>query len=306
MDGAANSLDKTPNQKAIKMPLGDPLIPQFYLYGEPHRAVDQGFLHAESLDDRSRPSEWRIQPHAHAELTHLLFLGTGGGTLTAEGMPLALVAPTLLLVPARTVHGFDFTPESRGWIVTVATSYLRELALRHGELAEVLRLGVAALDTVASRPIEAVFERLMRELAWAAPGHRAASEALLIELLVAWLRAAGLDAPQQAPGRQAALVARLRERIESRFRLRESIAVHAAALGVSVSTLRAACAAVAGQSPNAMLDARAMLEARRALLYSTLKVSEIAYSLGFGDPAYFARFFARHSGAPPSAYRRAN
>lgn len=285
------------------MPQSDPPIPQFYLYGEPHRAVDQSFLHVESLDDRSRPSEWRIQPHAHAELTHLLFLAEGSGALIAEGKPIALAAPTLILVPARTVHGFDFTPESRGWVVTVASGYLLELGLRHPDLA-VPQLGVVALDAAARLPIEAAFERLMRELGWAAPGHRAASEALLVELLVAWLRAAGPRAPHLSPSRQAALVARLRERIEQRFRLREPVAAHAAALGVSVSTLRAACAAVAGQSPNAMLDERALLEARRALLYSTLKVAEVAYGLGFADPAYFARFFTRHAGTSPSDYRR--
>jgi AraC family transcriptional activator of pobA len=285
------------------MPQVEPPIPQFYLYGEPHRAVDQSFLHVESLDDRSRPSEWRIQPHAHAELTHLLFLYEGGGTLIAEGKALALTAPTLILVPARTIHGFDFTPESRGWVVTVASNYLLELGLRHPDLA-VPQLGVVALDARARAPIEAAFERLMRELAWAAPGHRAASEALLVELLVAWLRAAPSRARRRRPSRHEVLIARLRERIENRFRLREPVADHAAALGVSVSTLRAACAAVAGQSPSEMLDERALLEARRALLYSTLKVSEIAYGLGFADPAYFTRFFTRHMHMSPARYRQ--
>ncbi|MEG1652737.1 MAG: helix-turn-helix domain-containing protein, partial [Hafnia sp.] len=31
--------------------------------------------------------------------------------------------------------------------------------------------------------------------------------------------------------------------------------------------------------------------------------SEIAYQLGFKDPAYFARFFNRLVGSSPSAYR---
>lgn len=34
-----------------------PAFPYFYLYGEPQRAVTEGFVHIESLDDRSRPSE---------------------------------------------------------------------------------------------------------------------------------------------------------------------------------------------------------------------------------------------------------
>ncbi|WBO59947.1 hypothetical protein GT370_03480 [Acidocella sp. MX-AZ03] len=30
-------------------------VPSFYLYGESHRAAAPGFVHAEALDDRSRP-----------------------------------------------------------------------------------------------------------------------------------------------------------------------------------------------------------------------------------------------------------
>jgi len=33
-------------------------------------------------------------------------------------------------------------------------------------------------------------------------------------------------------------------------------------------------------------------------------VNEIAYALGFGDPAYFTRFFSRLAGDSPRAFRR--
>ena len=52
-----------------------------------------------------------------------------------------------------------------------------------------------------------------------------------------------------------------------------------------------------------MLDDRALLEARRLLLYSQMSVADIAYAVGFEDAAYFSRFFARHVGQPPRAYR---
>ena len=48
-----------------------------------------------------------------------------------------------------------------------------------------------------------------------------------------------------------------------------------------------------------------MLEARRALLYSNLSVAEIGYALGFADPGHFSRFFTRHAGQSPRAFRAA-
>ncbi|MCZ5524453.1 helix-turn-helix domain-containing protein, partial [Escherichia coli] len=42
---------------------------------------------------------------------------------------------------------------------------------------------------------------------------------------------------------------------------------------------------------------------KRLLLFSDNAVNNIAWQLGFKDPAYFARFFYRLVGCSPSAYR---
>ncbi|MEH3107050.1 MAG: helix-turn-helix domain-containing protein [Sphingomonas fennica] len=48
-----------------------------------------------------------------------------------------------------------------------------------------------------------------------------------------------------------------------------------------------------------------MVEARRLLAYTPLTVAEVGHALGFADPAYFSRFYARHAGHPPGAARHA-
>lgn len=282
-------------------------VPTFYLYGEAHRTADAGFIHVEPLADRSRPSEWTIRPHAHADLVQLFFIARGGGEMQAEDRNLRFAAPALLAVPATTVHGFVWTSESAGSVLTVASRYLDELTARDATLAPLFgQARVLPLDETAGAAAAAGMAALMRELGWSAPGHRAAVEGALLALLVLALRLVGPDdgASVPAPGQRAALVARYRARVDSRFRLRESVGVHAAALGVSESRLRAACAQVAVMSPAAMLDARTLLEARRALLYSNLSVAEIGYALGFADPAYFTRFFTRLAGVSPRGFRR--
>jgi AraC family transcriptional activator of pobA len=52
-----------------------------------------------------------------------------------------------------------------------------------------------------------------------------------------------------------------------------------------------------------LVQDRKMLEARRALLYSNMTVAEIAYHLGFDEPAYFTRVFTRHAGVSPRSFR---
>jgi AraC family transcriptional activator of pobA len=280
-------------------------VPRFYLYGEPQRLVAEGFVHVESLDDRSRPSEWTIRSHVHKDLNHIILIAQGGGSMRAEDATVTFDAPCLLLVPAGIVHGFAWHSESRGQVMTIAESYLRHLSGRDPDLAPLFRHAhMIALVEDDRAMIEETLAQMSRELGWIGRGQRAAVEAGLLSVLVRALRRLPLgDRKEPGRGQRANLVARLRERIDQRFRLREPVEVHAKALGVSQTALRVACARVAGSAPAVMLDERALLEARRLLLYTNLSVAEIAYSVGFEDPAYFSRFFTRHVGRPPRTYR---
>lgn len=282
-------------------------VPSFYLYGEPQRGVAEGFVHVESLDDRSRPSEWTIRPHVHRDLNHIILIAEGGGAMQAEAAQVRFDAPCLLLIPAGIVHGFDWHRESRGHVATIAEPYLRHLTARDADLAPLfVQARAVPIPSDDRAKAEAVILDMARELGWAGPGQRAAVEAAWLSLMVLALRNASLLAvPSHGSARQAALVARLRERIEEHFRAREPVSSLARALGASPTALRQACARVAGSSPAQMLDDRALLEARRLLLYSEMSVAQIAYAVGFDDPAYFSRFFARHVGQPPTAFRRA-
>lgn len=49
---------------------------------------------------------------------------------------------------------------------------------------------------------------------------------------------------------------------------------------------------------------RLILEAQRMLISAELTAKEIAYALNFEDPAYFTRFFKRHTGQTPEEFRK--
>ena len=52
-----------------------------------------------------------------------------------------------------------------------------------------------------------------------------------------------------------------------------------------------------------MLQLRLLIEAERQLRYTSMSVAQVAFHLGFDDPAYFSRFFTRRMGLTPRAFR---
>ena len=277
--------------------------PSFFLYGEAPRAAAVGFLHLEPLSVRSRPSGWSIRLHRHADLNHLFLLTSGGGRIGTETGEISFVAPCLLLIPAGATHGFAFRQESTGQVLTIATSFL-EARPACAEVRSALfeRICTLACDGMAS-PLQQALAELARELAWTAPGHDAAVEACVLQTLVLALRARAAE--QGGSGREAALLARFREQVELRFRDHRPLGIYARELGVSVSRLYQACRSEAGLTPLGLVQARLLLEAKRALLYSDMAIAEVAMSLGYSDPAYFSRFFTKHIGVSARTFREA-
>lgn len=150
-------------------------VPVFFLYGEPRRSVSPRFLHLEALEQRSRPTDWNIRPHVHADLHHLFLIAGGSGRMDADGSTTRFAAPCLLAVPARTVHGFTWERETHGYVLTLADSYLRDLLARAPDFSPLFAMAGCLLGADA----EAIGERLAsfgRELAWSAPAHAAAVE----------------------------------------------------------------------------------------------------------------------------------
>ncbi|UAL09283.1 helix-turn-helix domain-containing protein [Caulobacter segnis] len=279
-------------------------IPSFFLFGEPLRTVEGKFLHLEDLDDRSRPNDWNIRPHAHADLNHVFLIARGSGVMRVEGETVAFAAPCLLLIPAGVVHGFVYEADSSGSVLTIADSYLRELVGREPGFAALFR-AACQLPLPRDSRVSDVLAVLGRELVWTAPGRAAAVEAQLLTLLVEALRLlvqARASGPA-AQGAQARLVARYRELIETHFREGLTLEAYAERLGCTVSRLRVACLKAAGAAPLRLVHDRTMLEAKRALIHSNMTIAEVAYQLGFDDPAYFSRFFSRAEGCSPRRYR---
>ena len=75
-------------------------------------------------------------------------------------------------------------------------------------------------------------------------------------------------------------------------------------LEVSRDQLGVAVKRATGLSPQEYLHRLLVQEANELLTQTDLPVSQVAFRLGFLDPAYFTRFFKRETGQNPGAYRK--
>ena len=285
-------------------------IPRFFLYGEAGREAERDFLHIEQIRIRSGQHDWTIRPHTHPDHSQLLLVTEGGGTIQVEAESWRIEAPCLLMIPATVVHAIAFAPETDGFVVTVATSFLDAAIGPDKEIrtaAKTAKHHTLTHEEIEEHGILDAFRRLDREFVWSAPGRRMAVTAHLQRVLIALARLRQEQRLQTSaePRPGADLVLRYRELIEQHFRSGLPLAFYAGELGVTYSRLHAACQSVMGESALKLLHNRQILEAQRNLLYTSMSVAEVAYAVGFEDPAYFSRFFSARAGMPPGHYRDA-
>ena len=284
-------------------------IPTYFLYGEAPRRVSGPLLHVETIEARSARHHWKIDPHLHQVLHQMIFVARGRGVVQAEGARMQFRPPARMLMPAGSVHGFEFEPGTTGYVASISVELQHDLRTPRAGDWRAVPAAPTTLEfeskALRATDLAQAFRMLAREFARSATGHSLALQGWLEVLLANVLRLTQQrpNAADPVVGQQRRLVARFGELIEGRYRNSEPLTAYTAAMNVSAARLRNACLAMTGQTPIQLVHARIVLEAKRQLLYTDNPVRTIAYALGFADAAYFTRFFSRHSRLSPRAFR---
>lgn len=302
-------MTKGARQPSSEMEVEPAPVPQFLLYGERPEKREPWFVNIEHLADRCRDRGWRIEPHAHPDFGQLMFVRSGRGMVTLEDRSMPFESPFVLLLPPHCVHGFNYEVDTDGWVLTIEATYLRQINTRLSEFSQLWAQPQAVpldRDSEAATEFHRTLGRLEREVESKAVGHVVAAEVLLTSLCLMLVRCSGQHDTDKsgATRNEMRLVDRFRELIDRHYRQDWQVQDYASVLGVSLAQLRAACVAATGQHPIKMVHACIITEAKRNLIFGEMSVEQIAYWLGFSDPAYFTRFFKKEAGRTPSEFRK--
>lgn len=291
-----------------KPALPTPEIPQFALYGELQKAEGVELVHIETIQARSRLHDWHIARHTHRGLFQVLFLLSGTVRASVGEAAWQLDGPVALAIHPALVHGFDFSAEAQGYVLTIEENLVYTAGEAHGNLLAPLFLqpqpiGLAAQPELRARMV-GLLEQLLAEVAWPQYGHVFMLERLACSVLVLLVRAQAEHrfASSTDPG-DFELFSRFRSAVEQHYKTQWQVGQYAEALKIAPVRLNRLCVRLTGQTAFDIAQDRLMLEACRKLTYAPSSIASVCYELGFQDPAYFSRLFRKRIGVTPKAFR---
>ena len=91
--------------------------------------------------------------------------------------------------------------------------------------------------------------------------------------------------------------------VEEHYKSKHTVADYADFLCMAPKTITHKFNRLRLPQPNEVIKNRIILEAKRLLVHTSLTAKEIAYDLGYNDPAYFSRLFQTKTGESPSSFR---
>ena len=284
-------------------------IPQFALYGELTRGTDAEGVHIELIETRSRKYDWHIDTHTHAGLFQVLFLLGGQVRANIDGALWECDAPVALTIHPSLPHGFDFSEEAHGYVLTIDQNMLFAAAGHEGDLftplfVQPLAVQLDAVPETAAR-IEALLQNLIFEAAWPRQGHTLMLEWLARSALLMLVRVQAERRIADTSGRgDFELFSRFRVEVERHYKDQWQVGRYADLLRVAPTRLNRLCLKLSGKSAFEITQDRLMLEACRKLTYVPAGIASIAYELGFQDPAYFSRLFKKLVKVTPKEFRQ--
>lgn len=255
----------------------------------------------ENLDSLS------VVPHRHDDY-ELLYVIEGQGRHFINFKEYEIRPGRVYFLHPGQVHLIDRFKRD-GWLVMFGSELFERFVDIHkhedqmGLLDSYTAYPYIDLDSKLTGIFQSIIELIKLELAAERPGHD-----LLLHYTALLLLYANKAHRAQHPENSFAIQNRfafykLKQLIETNLRHQHSAAFYANCLKADIKKLNRICKESTGFTVAGLLKERLLTESKIQLQTSALSVKEISYELGFNDPAFFGRFFKKHTGFTPAEFR---
>lgn len=288
-------------------------IPNIIMGKDYDRRYAHAPIHYESLENLAGFFSRNMPVHRHAQYLQIHYVDSGQVRFHIDDGIYYVTGPTCFLTPPSVPHSFLTQDGSTGHVLTIHQSLLWRL-LKDGlqqqeafRLRQGICLNPSDYNSEQSRQwslVGQIFQNIKIEWTGLRPAKTLMLETLsrLLIIQIARLsskRAMGTKANSEGLN----LFRTFTDLVEDNYARHLNLQAYTTRLAVSESKLNRVCQNISNSSPKILINERLLQEVRRLLIFSNLTSKEICFQLCFSDPAYFSRFFKRHTGLTARQYR---
>ena len=249
------------------------------------------------------------EAHSHDHFEFLWVL-KGRGTYCLDLLKNEVGDRTVCFAQPGQVHLFTEIESVDGFIISFSESFLRsgETDLDifyHARHFQVFAGNVVlCIDDELNHSFTEIMEIMIQEQ----EGEKTFKRELLRRYLKIFLlylaRQVEQNQPSTCRGSQAALVERFISLVNKHFLQQKMVADYARELTVTQNYLNDLVKQFTGYSAGHHIRQRVLMEVKRHAYYTHSSMKEIAYKLGFVDPAHFSKYFKKHTGQNYTDFKR--
>lgn len=247
--------------------------------------------------------------HRHDGFFQIHFVTKGSIRVFLDDVKYVYKAPVCFLTPPSVAHSFITDPICEGHVLTVKQNIIWPFLQTELKVLNIMPLCISkdSLDVNYHddlNQLEHYFRNIEQEFQSHKVSRVPALKSLVSLIFIQLVRLGDVIAPRMTKcSGDLNLFRSFNELIENHFLEHWPLSKYAKALALTETRLNDICRRVADISSKKLIFDRQMQEAKRLLIFSDASINSICYQLGFKDPAYFSRFFTRHTGVRPSDYR---
>lgn len=290
----------------------DALYPTFDICGLETNKVLNDLLNADRFQGYVKRNPHTHRVHKHS-FYHLVFFTNGGGKHILDFETYPIRKGIIYFMRPDQVHNWLLDEEADGYVINFSPIFFERLSIGHAVLDTFPFFNlfssnqVIELNEKDQQKVTSIFEEVLVEVkdksdSNLTPIHIASLLLQLFTISARTVEAASLTYSYK--NYNSILLKKFIELIEVNFKELKLPKEYASMLYVTTNHLNLICQDQMQVSAGELIRKRVLLEAKRLLINFELTISSIALELNFFDTSYFVKFFKKHTGLTPEAFRR--
>lgn len=256
----------------------------------------------QSLNAVLRGKDMTQELHRH-EYFYLLFIEKGKGNHEIDFVSYPIANGTVFLMRPGQVHQLTLHRGSTGYMLQFTADFFHAHdRLTHQSLSRASAVNHYKLTKTGLGKIRDVFRVINDESNNQSEGY---IDVIKLQLSILFIALTRLKTAAHKTSNPYA-VERLREfmqLLETNAVANKQPSFYADRMNLSAYQLNTITKETLGKTSSEVIQEYLILESKRYLLATASQVNQIGYELGFDDPSYFIRFFKKHTGYSPEAFR---